>query len=115
MVNRAHPTWKEDNITGVRLLDIKAAFPSVARGRLIHAMKAKKIDGDLLQLTESFISERTVEIVSKGNVLQSHPMEAGILQGSPVLPIGLTIHTAGRQMRVAEGVQAEYLTLEHDL
>jgi len=47
MVDRAHATWKEDNITGLLLMD-KAAFPSLARGRLIHAMKAKKIDGDLI-------------------------------------------------------------------
>jgi hypothetical protein len=38
MVDRAHAAWKEDNITGVLLMDIKAAFPSVARGRLIHAL-----------------------------------------------------------------------------
>jgi len=44
MVDRAHSAWKEDNITGVLLRDRKAAFPSVASGRLIHAMKAKWID-----------------------------------------------------------------------
>jgi len=49
MVDRAHATWKEDNITGVLLMDINAAFPSVARGRLIHAMTANKIDGDLIR------------------------------------------------------------------
>jgi len=48
MVDRAHAVWKDDNIMGVLLMDIKAAFPSVARGRLIHSMKAKKIDGDLI-------------------------------------------------------------------
>jgi len=59
------------------LRDIKAAFPSVARGRLIHAMKAKKIDGDLIRWTDSCLSERTVEMVIEGNVLLSHPVEAG--------------------------------------
>jgi len=49
MVDRAHAAWKDDNITGLLLMDINAAFPSVARGRLIHAMKAKKIDGDLIR------------------------------------------------------------------
>jgi hypothetical protein len=61
-------------------MDIKAAFPSVARGRLIHAMKAKKIDGDLIRWTESFLSERTVEMVIEGNILQSHAVEAGVPQ-----------------------------------
>jgi len=44
MVDGAHAAWKEDNITDVLQMDIKAAFSSVARGRLIHAMKAEKID-----------------------------------------------------------------------
>jgi len=49
MVDRAHARWKEDIITGVLLIDIKAAFPSVPGGRLIHAMKDKKIDGDVIR------------------------------------------------------------------
>ena len=48
MVDRAHATWKQDNITGVLLRDIKAAFPSRASVRLIPAMTAKTIDGDLI-------------------------------------------------------------------
>jgi len=44
MVDRAHAVWKKDNITGLLLTDIKVVFPSVPRGRLIHAIKAKKID-----------------------------------------------------------------------
>jgi hypothetical protein len=49
MVDRVHPIFKEDNITGVLLMDIKAAFTSVESARPINAMKAKKIDGDLIR------------------------------------------------------------------
>jgi len=115
MVDRAHATWKEDNITGVLLMDIKAAFPSVARGRLSHAMKARKIDGDLIRWTESFLSERTVEMVIEGNVLKSHPVEAGVPQGSPVSPILFAIHTAGLIKWVEERVKAEGLSFVDDL
>jgi len=94
MVDRAHSASNEDNITGVLLMDIKAAFPSVARGRLIHAMNAKGIDGNLIRWTASFLSDRTVEKVIQGNVLQSHSMEAGVLQGSPVSLILFAMHTA---------------------
>jgi len=55
MVNRAHAAWKDDNSTDALLMDIKAAFPSVGRGRLIHAMKPKTIDLDLIRSTESFL------------------------------------------------------------
>jgi hypothetical protein len=59
MVDRAHSAAKQDIITGVLLMEIKAVLPSVARGRLINAMKAKRIDGDLIRWTKSFISDRT--------------------------------------------------------
>jgi hypothetical protein len=115
MVDRADSAWKEDNITGVLLMDNKAAFPCVARGRLIHAMKAKRIDGDLIRWTESFLSDRTVEMVIEGNVLQSHPVEAAVPQGSPVSPILFAIHTAGLIKWVEERVQAEGLSFVDDL
>jgi len=115
MVDRAHAAWKEDNITGVLLMDIKAAFPSVARGRLIHAMKAKRIDGDLIRWTESFLSERMVEMVIEGNLSQSHPVEAGVPQGSTLSPILFAIHTSGLMKWVEERVQAEGLSFVDDL
>jgi hypothetical protein len=32
----------------VLLMDIKAAFPSVAKGRLVNLMKVRQMDGDLI-------------------------------------------------------------------
>jgi len=115
MVDRAHAALKEKNITGVLLMDIKAAFPSVARGRLIHAMKAKKIDGDLIRWTESFLSQRMVEMVIESNELQSHPVEEGVPQGSPISPILFAIHIAGLIKWGEEIVKAEALCYVVDL
>jgi hypothetical protein len=36
MVDRAHAAWMNGHITGLLLMDIKAAFPSVAKGRLVN-------------------------------------------------------------------------------
>jgi len=115
MVDRAHSAWKEDNIAGILQMDMKAAFPSVARGRLIHAMKAMRIDGDLIRWTESFLSERTVGMVSEGNVLQSHSVAAGVPQGSPVSPILFARYTAGLINWVEDRVQAEGLSFINDV
>jgi len=57
MLDRAQSPWNEDTFTGVLLMDIKSTFLSVARGRLIHAMNAKQIYGDLIELTETMLSE----------------------------------------------------------
>jgi hypothetical protein len=51
-----------------------------------------------------------VEIVIEGNVLQSHPVEAGVPQCSPVSPIIFAIHTAWLINWVEERVQAEGLS-----
>jgi hypothetical protein len=39
MIDRAHKACLHRNILGVRRMDIKAAFPSRAKGRLVNAMK----------------------------------------------------------------------------
>jgi hypothetical protein len=96
-------------------MDIKAAFTRVAGGKLIHAMKAKKIDGDLIRWTKSFLSARALEIVNEGKVLQSHPGEAGVPQGSPLSPILVAIHTAGLIKWVEERVQAKSLSFVDNL
>jgi hypothetical protein len=57
MVDRAHAAWREGSIAGVLLMDIKAAFPSVARGRMIHTMRGMGMDGDLIRWMASFLSD----------------------------------------------------------
>jgi hypothetical protein len=95
MVDRAHAAWTNGHITGVLLMDIKAAFPSVAKGRLVNLMKVRQMDGDLIRWTESFLSERAVEMIIEGNAMERHPVEAGVPQGSPVSPILFAIYTSG--------------------
>ena len=81
MVHRAHAAWTNGHITGVLLMDIKAAFPSVAKGRLVNFMNVRQMDGDLIRCTESVLSERMVEMVIEGNAMERHPVEAGVPQG----------------------------------
>jgi hypothetical protein len=95
MVDRAHAACLQGSVAGVLLKDIKAAFLSVGRGRLVHTMKGKGIDGDLIRWTASFLSDQTVEMVIEGNVMERRPEEAGIPQGSPVSPILFAIYTSG--------------------
>jgi len=55
MVNRAHPAWTNGDITGLLPRDIKAAFPNVAKHRLVNLMKVRQMDGDLVRWTQSFL------------------------------------------------------------
>jgi len=115
MVDRAHAALTNGHITGVLLMDIKAAFPSVAKGRLVNLMKVRQMDGDLIRWTESVLSERTVEMVIEGNAMERHPVEAGVPQGSPVSPILFAIYTSGLIKWVEDYVSAEGLSFVDDL
>jgi len=116
MVDRAHAAWKNGHITGVLLMDIKAAFPSLTKGRLVNLMKVRQMDGDLIRWMESFLSERTVEIIIEGNAMERHPVEAGVPQGSPVSPILFAVYTSGLIKWVEEYVsEAEGLSFVDDL
>jgi len=95
MVDRAHATWREGTAAGVLLMDIKAAFPRVGRGRLVHTTMGKGIDGDSIRWTARFRSDRTVEMVIESNDMERRPMAAGIPQGSPQSPILFAVYTTG--------------------
>jgi len=84
MVDRAHMVRRNGQISGVLLMDSKAAFPSVGRGRLIHTMRDKWMNGDIRRWRASFLTDRTVKIVIKGNVVKQQTVEPCIPQGLPV-------------------------------
>jgi len=48
MVDRAPASWTNGHITGILLMNFKAAFPSVLKGRLDDVMKVRQTDGDLM-------------------------------------------------------------------
>jgi len=99
MVDRAHAAWTNGHITGVLLMDIQAAFPSVAKGRLVNLMKVMQMDRDLIRWTESFLSERTLEMIIEGNAMERHPVEAGITcVTDPLCHLHLTTDQMGRRV-----------------
>jgi len=66
---RVHAAFTDSNPSGVRLKDIKTAFPSIAKERLVNEMKAKHMDGNITWYTGRFLSERMVEIKIEGNAM----------------------------------------------
>jgi hypothetical protein len=80
MVDRANAAWANGHITGVRLMDIKAAFPRVEKARLVKLVQVRQIDGDLGRCTESFLSETVVEMMIEGNAIERYPVDVGIPQ-----------------------------------
>jgi hypothetical protein len=97
-------------------MDIKAAFQSVAKGRLVNLMRVREMDGYLVRWTESFLLERMVEMIIEGNTMDRHALEAGVPQGSPVSPILFALYTSGLIKSVEQYVsEAEGLSFVDDL
>jgi len=115
MVHRAHAAWTKCHITGLFLMDIMAAFPSVANGRLVNLIKVRPVDGDLIRWTECVPLETTVEMIIEVNGMERNPVEAGASQCTPVSPILFAIYTSRLIKSVEEYVsEAEGLSVEVD-
>jgi len=115
IVNRAHGAWTYGYISGVLLMDIQAAYLSVATGRVVHLIKVRQMDGDHIRWTERFAWERSEELIIKGNAMERHPVEAGVLQGSPVSPVLFGIYTPPLMQWVEEYVSdAKMLSFVHN-
>jgi hypothetical protein len=112
MVTRAHAALTNGHITGVLIKDIKAAFSSGAKCRLVNLMNVRQMDADFLRWTECFLWERTVEMIIEGNTMERHPVEEGVPQGFPVSLIVFPPYTTGLFKWVEEYVsQAEGLSV----
>ena len=62
IVNRAHAACTNGHITGILLMGNKAAFASVARGRLVNTMMVRQMIGDLEHWTEGCLWETMVQV-----------------------------------------------------
>jgi len=95
MVDGADTSWSKRHLAGVPLMDIKAAFPSIGRVRLIHAMRGQGMEADLIRWMASVLIERMMELVINCNILERHPVEACIPHGSLVSPILFAVYMSG--------------------
>jgi hypothetical protein len=77
-------------------------------------MQVRQMDGDLMPWTKSYVSERTVEMIIKGNAMERDPVEAGVPYGSPVSPILLMIYISERLKCVEEGISAKGQSIVDD-
>ena len=80
-------------ITGALLMDVAAAFPSVARGCLLRKMRAIGIEECPVDWTDSFVRDRQVMGVD-GQDGEPTRVTTGLPQGSPISPVLFAIYIA---------------------
>jgi len=102
LMKRVEEAWKRGNIAAVLLMDVKGAFPHVAKGNLIKRMEEMGFEADLVRWAESFMEERKVIMSMDAKEGDSMDVETGVPQGSPVSPQLFVIYLSGLFGRVEE-------------
>jgi len=101
-MKKVEEAWGRGNTAALLLMDIKGAFPHVAKGNLIKRMEEMEFEADLVRSVESFMEERRVIMSMDGKEGNSMEVETGVPQGSPVLPVLFVIYHSGLFDRVEE-------------
>jgi len=95
LMKKVEEAWGRGNTAAVLLMDVKGAFPHVAKGNLIKRMEDMGFEADLVGWVESFMEERRVIISMDGKKGDSMDVETGVRQGSPVSPVLIVIYLSG--------------------
>jgi len=101
-MKRAEEAWGRGNTAAVLLMDVKGAFPHMAKGNLIKRMEEMGFEADLVRWVESFMEERKVIVSMDGKEGDSMDVETGVPQGSPVSPVLFVIYLSGLFGQVEE-------------
>ena len=80
-------TLDQGRPTAALALDIAGAFDRVWHAALVERMRAFGVDGPLLQLLRDYLQERHLRVVHNGQQSSSHPIGAGVPQGSVLGPL----------------------------
>jgi hypothetical protein len=92
LMKRVEEVWAWGNTAAVLLMDVKGAFPHVAKGNLISKMEEMGFEADLVRWVENFMEERKVIMSMDRKEGDSMDVETGVPKGSPVSPVLFVIY-----------------------
>jgi hypothetical protein len=84
--------WEKKKIAATLMMDVNGIFPIVNHTCLLHKMHQAKIDKNLVQGTDSFMSNYRVEITINREPGLAIETNTGLPQGSPVSPVLFLIY-----------------------
>jgi len=87
LVAKVENTWAKKRTALALLLDVRGAFDRVDKRQLLKRMIQIGIEGNMIRWVDSFLSDRRAMLVIDGRTGQTHAIQAGLPQGSPVSPV----------------------------
>lgn len=87
MVAKVENAWSQKRVALALLLDVKGAFDRVNKQKLVSRMIHVGIAGNVVRWVDSFLSDRRAMLVIDGRTGETHSIQAGLPQGSPISPI----------------------------
>jgi ribonuclease HI len=104
LMSTVQEAWSRGKVAAALMMDVEAAFPSVARECLLRKMREIGLDEGLVGWVDSFMRDRRVRMVVDGQEGDEMEVTTGLPQGSPVSPILFAIYIAGVHGAVEEAV-----------
>jgi retron-type reverse transcriptase len=87
LVAKVKNTWVKKRTALALLLDVRGAFDRVDKRQLLKQMTQVGMAGNMIRWVDSFLSDRRAMLVIDGRTGQTHAIQAGLPQGSPVSPV----------------------------
>lgn len=101
LVQKVQDIWNDWQIARIVLIDVKGAFDHVLRAKLAQRMADLGIDDDLMERSQSFLTDRWVEPVIDGFINPSKcKIKTEIPQGSLVFPNLFLIYISGVFLKI---------------
>lgn len=79
-----HQKWREGKIVTGLFLDVKSAYPSVHKTRLLHVLRTKNCSGYLVKQIDSFLDNRSTNLRLQDFLSNKFEISDGLPQGSPI-------------------------------
>lgn len=87
LVTKVENAWVKNRTALALLLDVKGAFDRVNKKQLLNRMVQVGMAGNIVHWVDSFLSDRRAMLVIDGRTGETHGIQAGLPQGSPVSPV----------------------------
>ena len=110
IVHKIRMSWTKGDITHGIFLDVKSAFDKVWHKGLLAKLEQINISGNLLNLFQSYLTNRKQVVVVDGKVSGKTEVKAGIPQGSRLGPLLFIIYIND----ITENIESDILIFADD-